>query len=140
MTTNVWFYEKNYPMVNSNTIYFYLINSVKILTVAQFLVQFYSMILHIELTKFHLNPIHNISGTPTISNFGTTVLQVKLSSAMKSKTYPHMLWNATRKIQLELSHLVHPLAEKIQELNICAPKTVVVMDWDESTFMPDIAP
>ena len=59
---------------------------------------------------------------------------------MKSKTYPHMLWNATRKIQLELSHLVHPLTEKIQELNICAPKTVVVMDWDESTFMPDIAP
>ena len=42
VTTNVWFYEKNYPMVNSNTIYFYLINSVKILTVAQFLVQFYS--------------------------------------------------------------------------------------------------
>ena len=138
MTTNVWFYEKNYPMVNSNTIYFYLINSVKILTVAQFLVQFYSMILHIELKKFHLNPIHNISGTPTISNFGTTVLQVKLSSAMKSEAYPHMLWTATRKIQLELRHLIHLLAGKIQELNICATKTVVVMDWDESTFMLDI--
>ena len=57
---------------------------------------------------------------------------------MKSEAYPHMLWTATRKIQLELRHLIHLLAGEIQELNICATKTVVVMDWDESTFMLDI--
>ena len=87
MTTNVWFNDKNYPMVNSNTINFYLINSVKILTVTQLLVQFYSMILHMELKKFHLNPIHNISGTPTISNFGTTVLQVKNRQQLRREIY-----------------------------------------------------